>query len=59
MIGKPTTRPADKIIQQPIWTTWAKYKKPIDDASVLEFAETIRSHGYNGGQLEIDDNWEV
>ncbi|XP_066146993.1 myogenesis-regulating glycosidase [Euwallacea fornicatus] len=57
-LGKPEKHPGDKMIEEPIWTTWAKYKKPINDASVLEFAENIRSQGYKGGQLEIDDLWE-
>lgn len=57
--GKPSKYPNEKMIEEPIWTTWAKYKKPINDSVVLEFAEEIRSHGYEGGQLEIDDEWEV
>ncbi|ENN81184.1 hypothetical protein YQE_02408, partial [Dendroctonus ponderosae] len=47
------------MIEELIWTTWAKYKKPINDETVLEFGRTIRSHGYEGGQLEIDDSWET
>lgn len=47
------------MVAEPIWTTWAKYKKAINDETVLEFGRTIRSHGYEGGQLEIDDYWEV
>lgn len=58
-LGKPTGHPNDKMIAEPIWTTWAKYKKPITDAIVLTFAQDIRNHGYDGGQLEIDDDWEV
>ncbi|XP_050299312.1 myogenesis-regulating glycosidase-like [Anthonomus grandis grandis] len=58
-LGKPTTHPNEKMITEPIWTTWAKYKKPISDATVLEFGKDIHSHGYQGGQLEIDDAWET
>ncbi|XP_019874297.2 myogenesis-regulating glycosidase [Aethina tumida] len=56
-LGKPTGHPNDKMISEPIWTTWAKYKKEINDDVVLEFADDIVKHGY-AGQLEIDDEWE-
>ena len=58
-LGKPKGHPNVKMISEPIWTTWAKYKKDISDKTVLEFGKDIRNHGYKGGQLEIDDNWEV
>ncbi|KAH1021222.1 hypothetical protein HUJ04_010761 [Dendroctonus ponderosae] len=58
-VGAPEAHPGDKMIEELIWTTWAKYKKPINDETVLEFGRTIRSHGYEGGQLEIDDSWET
>lgn len=51
--------PHDGMITEPIWTTWAKYKKEINDKTVIKFANDIRNHGYKKGQLEIDDNWEV
>ncbi|KAL1505265.1 hypothetical protein ABEB36_004866 [Hypothenemus hampei] len=57
-LGKPSKHPGETMIGQPIWTTWAKYKRPINDESVLEFAKMIRDHGYKSGQLEIDDMWE-
>ncbi|XP_074026042.1 myogenesis-regulating glycosidase isoform X2 [Leptinotarsa decemlineata] len=57
-LGKPTGHPNTKMISEPIWTTWAKYKRDISESTVLEFAKDIRNHGYENGQLEIDDNWE-
>ncbi|CAG9820285.1 unnamed protein product [Phaedon cochleariae] len=50
--------PNRKMIEEPIWTTWAKYKRDITDDIILEFAQEVRNHGYNG-QIEIDDNWET
>lgn len=47
------------MIEEPIWTTWAKYKQNINDNTILQFANSIRNQGYKNGQLEIDDNWEV
>lgn len=58
-LGKPIGHPNKKMVTEPIWTTWAKYKRNIDDATVLEFAQSIRNQGYTNGQLEIDDFWET
>lgn len=46
------------MIREPIWTTWPKYKKFIDDGKVREFAQSIADNKF-GGQLEIDEDWEV
>lgn len=51
--------PDERMVREPIWTTWAKYKRVISDEIVLSYADTIRSEGYTKGQLEIDDKWEV
>nr|AHH86054.1 glycoside hydrolase family 31 [Gastrophysa viridula] len=56
-LGKPSGHPDSKMISEPIWTTWAKFKREISDSVVLGFAQDIKNHGY-AGQLEIDDNWE-
>ncbi|KAJ8922533.1 hypothetical protein NQ315_007563 [Exocentrus adspersus] len=57
-LGKPTAYPDERMIKEPIWTTWAKYKRDINDTTILEFAQDILDHGFEGGQLEIDDDWE-
>lgn len=46
------------MIEKPIWSTWARYKKEISDAVLLEFANEIVDNGFSG-QFEIDDYWEV
>lgn len=58
-MNKPVGPPNEKMVSEPIWTTWAKYKKEIDDQVVRDFADDILNHGFRGGQLEIDDDWEV
>lgn len=47
------------MIERPIWSTWAKYKRDVNDSVVLEFAKEIVDAGYEDGQFEIDDDWEV
>ncbi|XP_018321537.1 myogenesis-regulating glycosidase-like [Agrilus planipennis] len=58
-LGKPTGHPNNKMISRPIWSTWARYKKNINDATLLEFANEIVNNGFRDGQFEIDDYWET
>nr|AHH86058.1 glycoside hydrolase family 31 [Sitophilus oryzae] len=57
-LGKPEGHPNEAMIRQPIWTTWAKYKKYINDSIVRTFAYDILDHGFTG-QIEIDEDWET
>ncbi|CAG9826671.1 unnamed protein product [Diabrotica balteata] len=57
-LGKPSGYPDERMVTEPIWTTWAKYKTKINDEIVLSFAKDIRDNGYEKGQIEIDDYWE-
>ncbi|XP_054716475.1 myogenesis-regulating glycosidase-like [Uloborus diversus] len=56
---KPTGIPEEGLFQYPIWSTWARYKKDINDTAVLEFAEEIKDSGFPFSQIEIDDEWET
>ncbi|KAF7279107.1 hypothetical protein GWI33_007620 [Rhynchophorus ferrugineus] len=57
-LGKPQGHPNEAMVTKPIWTTWAKYKKYINDSVVREFAYDILDHGFDG-QIEIDEDWET
>ena len=57
-LGTPRATPPEALLAAPIWTTWAKYKTAIDQATVLDFARAIRDHGYPGSTIEIDDRWQ-
>ncbi|XP_053669967.1 myogenesis-regulating glycosidase [Anopheles nili] len=57
VLGRPTGHPAESMVSEPIWSTWARYKRDINDAVVLQFAGEIISNGFRG-QYELDDDWE-
>ncbi|KAB0798841.1 hypothetical protein PPYR_06721 [Photinus pyralis] len=57
-LGKPTGHPNYKIIERPIWSTWARYKRDVNDEVLRAFAKEIADNGYTNGQFEIDDDWE-
>lgn len=58
-LGKPTSAPDYRMVELPVWSTWAKYKSNISAATVLELATLINQYGFPNSQLEIDDMWET
>ncbi len=58
-IGHPVAAPPAVLFEQPIWTTWARYKMAIDQATTLAFAADIVAHGFGRAVLEIDDRWQA
>lgn len=58
-LKKPTGLPDVRMIQLPIWSTWARYKRPIDEKIVRKFADEIIANKFKNSQLEIDDDWET
>lgn len=55
--SKPSGIAAEDLFKSPIWSTWAQYKKEINQSTILEFANNILSHNLSHSQLEIDDDW--
>lgn len=58
-LKKPASIPDARMIQHPIWSTWARYKVNITESIVEQFGNEILSHGFNHSALEVDDDWEV
>ncbi|CAH2258723.1 jg5405 [Pararge aegeria aegeria] len=58
-LGKPSGLPDFRMVQHPIWSTWAQYSQNITGEKVIEYANQIIAHGFNNSQLEIDDLWET
>ncbi|EFN72552.1 Uncharacterized family 31 glucosidase KIAA1161 [Camponotus floridanus] len=58
-LGKPTGHPDERMIQHPIWSTWARYKANITDKIVETYADEIIANKFYNSQIEIDDKWET
>ncbi|XP_063627354.1 myogenesis-regulating glycosidase-like [Cydia splendana] len=58
-LGWPSGTPDFRMIQHPIWSTWAQFARDIDETNLMEYAEEINSRGFANAQLEIDDLWEI
>ena len=57
MIEKPISHADEAVFTHPIWSTWAIYKKNINEQIIFEYADKIISEGFKSCQLEIDDDW--
>ncbi|CAH2049634.1 unnamed protein product, partial [Iphiclides podalirius] len=58
-LGKPSGIPDFRMIQYPVWSTWARYSREIDQDSLWAFANEIADSGFPNAQFEIDDLWEI
>lgn len=58
-LKKPTGVADRRMVEHPIWSTWARYKANITEDTIKLFASEIEQYGFNNSQLEIDDDWEI
>lgn len=56
-LGKPNAIPDERMIVEPIWSTWAQFKQNINSDKILRFAEEIVERNFPRSQICIDDNW--
>ena len=49
--------PSLEMMRSPIWSTWARFKMAVDQASVEAYAMEIVERGFPRSHLEIDDKW--
>ncbi|XP_065079534.1 myogenesis-regulating glycosidase-like [Ochlerotatus camptorhynchus] len=59
ILGKPSGHPAEEMVKYPIWSTWARFKRDINETVVLGHADDIIANGWTDSQFEIDDLWET
>uniref|UniRef100_A0A7G3AJ38 Putative maltase glucoamylase n=1 Tax=Lutzomyia longipalpis TaxID=7200 RepID=A0A7G3AJ38_LUTLO len=58
-LGKPSGVPDRLMAARPIWSTWARYKRDVDEYVVMEFAKEIIDNRFTNSQFELDDDWEI
>lgn len=59
IFGKPLGIPDERLIRYPIWNTWVRYGRDINEEKIRDFAEEISQHGFKYSLLDIDDMWET
>lgn len=58
VLNQPVGIPDERMVRYPIWSTWVRYRRPINQQTVLDFASEINAYGFKNAQLDIDDFWE-
>lgn len=56
-VKKPVGLPDTRMMQSPIWSTWARFKTAVNQSLVIGFADEIVANGFNNSQIEIDDGY--
>lgn len=55
----PMGVPDERMLRDPIWSTWAQFHTQVNESKVFDFAMEVKGRGFNNSQIEIDDNWET
>lgn len=58
MLGKPLGIPSEKMVRHPIWNTWVRYRREINQTTISQFTSEIIANGFNHSLIDIDDFWE-
>ncbi|MBN2290517.1 MAG: alpha-galactosidase, partial [Candidatus Glassbacteria bacterium] len=59
LVGKPRTTPPEGYFTRPIFNTWIEFKKEVSQQGLLEYARTLRRHGFPCEVFMIDDMWQT
>lgn len=57
--------PDPRMIKNPIWSTWAKFRMPVSQNDTINYANDILKFwepacvDHSCGQIEIDDKWQI
>lgn len=49
--------PDDTMVRYPVWSTWVKYHKGVNQKDVEEFLDQIVANNFTCSQVEIDDKY--
>ena len=57
---RPLAIPDERMLVEPIWSTWATYGGEVNQSAVLTVAHRIVKEGFSSSShIEIDDIWEI
>ncbi len=56
---KAKSLPDLRMLTEPVWSTWAKYKTNVTQKDVLNFLDEIKSNNMTASHIEIDDKYST
>lgn len=57
-LGKPKSLPDERLVRFPIWNSWVRHGRPINQVVIAGFAREIVENGFKFSLIDIDDFWE-
>ena len=54
-----SSTPPPSMVLFPVWSTWAAFKKGVNQTAVLQLATTIQRYKLEYSAIEIDDGWST
>ncbi len=58
LAGRPQVTPPRGYFAEPVFNTWIELKIDVNQADVLSYAETLRTHEFPCEVFMIDDRWQ-
>lgn len=58
-LKKPTGLVDRRMIKYPIWSTWRRFYRDINETAIKFYASQIEKYGFKNSHMGIDDGWEV
>lgn len=56
---KPSALVDRRMIEHPIWSSWRRFYRAVNEMEMKIFASEIEKYGFNNSHIEIDDGWEI
>lgn len=58
MLGRPNSSPYDRMVRYPIWNSWVRYGKAVNQKSITNYSAEIKANGFKSSLMMIDNSWE-
>ena len=58
-IVKPTRTPDLEVMKRPIWSTWVRYKRSVNQTIILSMAEEIKKHNFERSHIQIEGQYST
>ncbi|XP_066923673.1 myogenesis-regulating glycosidase-like [Clytia hemisphaerica] len=56
-IEKPVSTPDLEVMKSPIWSTWVRYKREVNQSIVLSMAEQINKYKFEKSHIQIEGHY--
>lgn len=58
-IEKPTRTPDLEVMKKPLWSTWVRYKRSVNQTIIISMAEEIEKHNFERSHIQIEGQYST